>query len=86
MATILEGLLRTHAQLEVFIEGESPCVRPAPWHYRQVLGYDSKSLRQGSRSQWRRRRRAAFGWLVAAVFIVAAVVGLIYLIYEGQAR
>jgi hypothetical protein len=49
-------------------------------------GFDSRRLRHALRGHWGRRVRTAFWWLVAGVFIVGAVGGLIYLIYERSAR
>lgn len=72
--------------LQVLIHGEYSRLRPASWYHRRVPGYDSKHLRHGSQGRRRRRRRAALWWLVGSVFIIAAVVGLIYLLYVGQAR
>ena len=49
-------------------------------------GYKSEPSRRALQRERKRRRHAAFWWLVAGILIVAVIAGLIYLIYERDAR
>jgi hypothetical protein len=45
-----------------------------------MLGYEGKHSRHRSRGQWVRQKPSMIWWVVAAVCIIAAAVGLICLL------
>jgi hypothetical protein len=51
-----------------------------------VPGDSIKRSGYATQSRWRRRMPAVLWWTVGGIFIVAAVAGLIYMLYRGQAR
>jgi hypothetical protein len=51
-----------------------------------VPGDRIKRSGYATQSRWRRRMPAVLWWTVGGIFIVAAVAGLIYMLYRGQAR
>jgi hypothetical protein len=70
----------------LFWAGEFSCLRAARCYDCRKPGYSSESSNRASRRQRQRTRHAAFWWVVGFILIVAAVVGLIYAIYDRQLR
>jgi hypothetical protein len=70
----------------LFLAGESSCLRAATYYGHRMLGSSSEPPSRVSRRQQRRTRHAVFWWVVGSILIVAAVVGLIYAIYDRQLR
>ena len=46
----------------------------------------SRRSRHTSRGTWQSKKSSTFGWVLGGFFLVAAVVGLLYLIYTKQPR
>jgi len=49
-----------------------------------VPGSSIKPSRHMSRRERRQKKHAAFRWTIGAVFLTVAIVGLIWLLYQGQ--